>query len=813
MDIKNSPFVDSGPLLPDSPTYVKRPADDELFNSILAGQFCYVVSPHHMGKSSLMLRTERRLQQQGIRTVIIYLSGIGADFGIEQLYLLLIKHLKFQLKLSLDTDLWWAERASLDVGQRFVNFLHEVVLAELQGPVVIFLDGTDTTTLNPDFLASFFTALGSIYNTPATDLFCTRLTFVLLGAVSVTELKKTSAYPLFNVAKKIELIDFTWEEAQVLQQSLQTVCGEPGAAIFTRIFYWTNGHPYLTQKLCSTVVKMWDRHWNDERVDMLIERLFLSPAAQNEFNIQFVKDEIRTNSRRGRLLDLYRQVYQEKAVPYDEQSLDQSWLMHIGLLRAENGFLKVRNEIYRLVFNKDWIGINRPTKWFPYIIAGCVLLILVSIGAVSFSIQQQQQRRAEAQVFIDNFRSATTSEKRLDSLAGLFKISGFEEQARRLFYQELSPTDQRALFELADPQARAEQLVTVVKGLYIDPHLVDGEQSNLLLASMAQPLPQLIDSPSLGSIGLEMEISLWRRGREFFNTQNQYQKAVDSYDIAIRMNGRNPGTFFDRGRAYVALGQPSQALADFATVMQLDESWQFRVQQALLGNDPLYNALWSEAESYQSLVTLVPTPTETPTPTYTPTPTATPTLTGTPTPPSTSTPPPTATPTATATPILAPISGTPTSPVVTTPTPGVPIGTLTLLAPLSMDEPTYGQTEFRWQWSGALPPEFGFEVRVWREGAQPSGVHNAELDNQNGNIKNLGNNTYELDTDIKDAFGVKNQSGEYLWTVALVRISPTYTDLGFQAPPARLRFAAPGRADGDSSGGGSGGGGGGVGID
>lgn len=810
MDIKNSPFVTGGVLPLDSPTYVKRPADDELFNSVLAGQFCYVVSPHHMGKSSLMLRTEKRLQQQGIRTATIDVSSIGADFEVEQLYLLLIKRLKLQLKLSIDPDLWWTKQASLAGAQRFVNFLHDVVLTEVQDPIVIFLDGVDTT-LNPDFFAGFATAIGSIHEARATDALYTRLTFVLLGVVSATELAKPLGHSLFTVVKKIELHDFTWEEAQALQQSLLAACGEPGDAVFTRIFYWTNGHPYLTQKLCSAVVKMWDRHWNNERVDGLVERLFRSAAAQNEFNIQFVKDGISTSPQRGRLFGLYRQVYQGKTVAYDEQSLDQSWLRRIGLVRVEDGFLKVRNEIYRLVFNQEWIGINRPTKWFPYIAAGWVLLILGLVGVVSFYILQQQQRIAEAQVFIDSFNSATSADKRLDSLAGLFNLSGFEDQARRLFYEELSPADQRALFELADPQAVAEQLVTVVKGLYTDPHLVDSEQSDVLLAAMAQPLRQVTDSPSLGSIGLEMEISLWRRGREIFNTQDQYQKAVDAYNVAIRMNDRNPGTLFDRGRAYAALEQPSQALADFASVMQLDESWQPRVQQALLGDDQLYNALWGEAGSYQGLVALVPTPTETPTPTYTPTPTGTPPPTGTPTPTNTSTPPPpTTTAIATSTPIPVPVAGTPTSPaVLTTPTPAVPMGNFTLLAPLSIDEPTYGQTTFKWQWSGPLPPDFGFEVRVWREGAPPAGVHNAVLDNQNGNIKNLGNNTYSLGTNIKDAFGVKGQSGEYLWTVALVRISPEYADLGLQASPGRLLFAAPG-----SSGGGKGDeGGGGVGID
>jgi hypothetical protein len=132
-----------------------------------------------------------------------------------------------------------------------------------------------------------------------------------------------------------------------------------------------------------------------------------------------------------------------------------------------------------------------------------------------------------------------------------------------------------------------------------------------------------------------------------------------------------------------------------------------------------------------------------------------------------------------------------------------------LLAPLPSDGPSYGPTHFEWQWSGPFSPEYGFEVRVWRDGQLPAGVHNAVLDNQNGTVKSLGDNKYALDVNIKDAAGILGNSGEYLWTVALVRISPKYRDLAQQAPPGRLLFAAPG----GSGGGGKGDGGSGVGID
>jgi hypothetical protein len=178
----------------------------------------------------------------------------------------------------------------------------------------------------------------------------------------------------------------------------------------------------------------------------------------------------------------------------------------------------------------------------------------------------------------------------------------------------------------------------------------------------------------------------------------------------------------------------------------------------------------------------------TPTPTFTLVPdTPTPTSTATPTRPL-----PTDTPTVTATPTLTPTATATQAPPVLPPTatPSVPQGALALLAPRS-DAITSGSTSFEWTWSGPLPPDYGFEVRVWREGDIPAGVHDAVLDNREGRVQRVGDNTYRLNVDITDAPGVARRSGIYLWTVVLVRISPDYQDLGTSAEPASFKFESP----------------------
>jgi len=141
-----------------------------------------------------------------------------------------------------------------------------------------------------------------------------------------------------------------------------------------------------------------------------------------------------------------------------------------------------------------------------------------------------------------------------------------------------------------------------------------------------------------------------------------------------------------------------------------------------------------------------------------------------------------------------------------TPTVFVPEGEWTLLKPLSLEYPSYGPTEFEWVWEGSLPSNYGFEVRVWREGELPLGAHDAVLDNQQGRVKQIGENEYRLSIDIRGADGVRGRTSQYLWTVAMVQISPHYARLDQQAEPARLRFEAGADSKGN-------GGSGGVGIE
>jgi len=610
-------FVAGGTLRPDSPSYIKRAADDDLFGLALAGKFCYALTARQMGKSSLMARTAKRLKEQGVRTAIIDLTQIGA-VATEQWYLGLLTRLTAELRLAVNPQAWWEERSSLGAVQRFTDFMRQVVLQKVEERIVVFVDEVDST-LRLDFADDFFAAIRSMYNARASDPAFNRLTFVLFGVATPSDLIKDRTRTPFNIGQGIDLHEFTRQDAQALQQGLEAVYPEQGKAIFDRIFYWTNGHPYLTQKLCLAVTESRETNWNDEQIDRLVEKLFLSEEARKETNLQFVRNSVASSSQRGRLLRLYRKVYEGKPVPEDERSLDQNRLKLFGLVRTEKGLLKVRNEIYRRAFDSNWIRANAPVDWtLRFAISSIALSLLLIAFTVYFVYRQTQQATdVQIQLLTKSFKSTNSADVRITSLANLFDVS--EGQARQLF-NELTPSEQIALFSPADPKPVSEQFINVVKR--VGPDLGNEDQGNALLSAMVSSLRKIEWSEANS---LAAEIEQWLRGRTAYN-QGQYEQAVREYDFAIRLDNRNPGIVFDRGLAYARQGKTAEALIDMERVLSITPNpvWQSRVQHAIVGDSQLYSAAWKDKDNYKAVAALIPTPTVTPIPSITPSPTAIP---------------------------------------------------------------------------------------------------------------------------------------------------------------------------------------------
>lgn len=473
-------FNAGGTLNRDAPSYVQRSADEELYRQVMAKQYCYVLTSRQMGKSSLMVRTAERIHKEGVQTAVIDLSGLGTQITTEQWYLGIITSISSQLHLTTNPEQWWNTHSALGPVQRFTDFIEIVMFQEITEQVVIFIDEIDST-LALDFTDDFFAAIRVLFNSRASNPEYERLTFVLLGVAAPSDLIKDRNRTPFNIGRAINLGGFSFENAAPLREGLEQIFPGQGQLLLQRVFDWSSGHPYLTQKICLALAESPQTEWSIEQVDTLVHHLFFSEAAEPDSNVQFIHNYIAKRPERRKLLLLYRQVYKGKAVVDDEQSLIHNRLKLVGLVRSERGELQVQNQIYRRAFDLAWVKTTMPPNWPLIITAASILISTLAIGAIIyFSLSGAEQQRVAT----------------IENLANLCEGGVPQVAHERFFGKPLE--EQRDIFAVRIESVGDEHmLITTISCLYpaIPEHISDTTDQQMLEQTMCSTLSR-IHSPS-----------------------------------------------------------------------------------------------------------------------------------------------------------------------------------------------------------------------------------------------------------------------------------------------------------------------------
>ncbi len=363
--VKGNIYSLGGTVQASKGTYISRKADEQLLELCQRREFTYILTSRQMGKSSLMISTASKLKQAGVKSVIIDLTGIGTQVTAEQWYLGLLLKIEEQLMLDTDVDQWWEANNNVGVTQRLTNFFQHVLLEEVKSPVVVFVDEIDTT-LSLDFTDDFFAAIRYLYVARATDTKFERLSFVLIGVATPGDLIRDPKRTPFNIGQRLDLTDFTFEEAITLSEGLGLE-GEPAKELLKCVLEWTGGHPYLTQRLCSIISQQDKNSWSQEEVLQVVNTTFLGSPSQQDNHLQFVRDMLTKRApNQDLVLSVYREIYLAKNPVLDEeQSLIKSHLKLSGVVRREDNALRVRNRIYQEVFNPHWVE-NELAQQRPY---------------------------------------------------------------------------------------------------------------------------------------------------------------------------------------------------------------------------------------------------------------------------------------------------------------------------------------------------------------------------------------------------------------------------------------------------------------
>lgn len=361
-----------GSLPLDAPTYIRRQADIDLYESLKRGEFCYILSSRQMGKSSLRVRTMQQLLSDGITCATIHLTEIGtSETTPEQWYAGLIDSLVRCLNLSdtFDLEHWWLKHKLLSYVQRFSKFIEEVLLQSISQNIVIFLEEIDCT-LNLKFsINDFFALIRDCYSKRTDNPDYLRLTFALVGVTTPFDLITDKQRTPFNIGHAIELTGFTLKEAQPLLMALGKVASNPIAVLQT-VLDWTGGQPFLTQKVFQLIQNACELIPTSREVDEvsnLVQKLVIDnwEASDDPEHLKTIRSRLWSSQRSHQLLFLYRQILLNTEVKAINQP-EHMELQLSGLVVKHQGKLRVSNRIYESVFNQSWVDeALAQAGWLP----------------------------------------------------------------------------------------------------------------------------------------------------------------------------------------------------------------------------------------------------------------------------------------------------------------------------------------------------------------------------------------------------------------------------------------------------------------
>ncbi|MEO0870129.1 MAG: CHASE2 domain-containing protein, partial [Cyanobacteria bacterium J06642_11] len=217
----------------------------------------------------------------------------------------------------------------------------------------------------------FFALIRHCYEKRATNTNYKRLTFVLLGVATPSDLMRSKQFsPPFNIGRAISLQGFHIDDCAPLIQGLSPYVNAP-KPVLEEILYWSGGQPFLTQKLCWLITQ----YANDAGSPVALEQPMPTVKTVRDWFKHFVSTYIIQNweasdepehlrTIRDRLLRegianlkvllTYREILHIGHIPSRDKP-EHLKLRLSGIVDVYQGQLRVKNSIYATIFNQYWV--------------------------------------------------------------------------------------------------------------------------------------------------------------------------------------------------------------------------------------------------------------------------------------------------------------------------------------------------------------------------------------------------------------------------------------------------------------------------
>lgn len=370
--------------------YVPREADEKVYARLREGKFCAILAPRQVGKTSLQHHVAKRLEtEDGIRCLFVTFEQLSPApplrKGLFQSLLISLSGDTDEIDIPAD-DFW-------DDGKpywlQFCKYIEEKLLLDSERSIVIFIDeiqmilsfedsSNGESEAARDVFGDLLKVVKYFEEKPAADT-ARFLTFCMAGTATPEELLPSGTNPRKHTAiygaAFVKLDDFRLEkEAVRFIPALQEFDEQPELLLY-EIYRWTDGHPYMTQRLCCEIKERRPPLLRStaERVALvaqIVHSVFSSIASDPVLNDSQARiavpcaNPVAADKLRDRLLTEYQSILTTPKRVRAQSELHVR-LRIAGLIKEQaddRRRLNVRNQIFASLFSADWIALFRHSK-------------------------------------------------------------------------------------------------------------------------------------------------------------------------------------------------------------------------------------------------------------------------------------------------------------------------------------------------------------------------------------------------------------------------------------------------------------------
>jgi len=369
--ITKNPFIYQGYLDPlqDSLVYIEREKElKQILNGLQDLKYYAIIAPRQTGKTTFMRQLKNKIDEDELHThesIYITFKGVKniekntfysliANEIIAELntkYTILdppwLLNMPLNIQNNIDFERFFITLSQIHFSKKVINCPH---LKKKRLKYVILIDEFDCLPKELSF--EFLKTIRSIFEQRFDNKGFERFSLIISGAMDLAQLSRGRNSP-FNIADRVDLEDFEEQEVvDMVKKVLMAINAYFYEYFPGDVFEATNGHPYLTQKLCGKII---DNLISDKKNYIGksdITRQIDNFINSNDINLKTIWDKIKNNKN----LDILEHLLRGEKIRYNECDTFSYELKLAGaIVKDESGFCKTRNPIIYRFFHRQFL--------------------------------------------------------------------------------------------------------------------------------------------------------------------------------------------------------------------------------------------------------------------------------------------------------------------------------------------------------------------------------------------------------------------------------------------------------------------------